>query len=246
MRDTLAAAASMRTLGEALRAQTPEHGNRMHTAVAILELGRTEGAVSLLTASARQSQMLVDDEALTLELHRGYIDRIEGFEVVAECSGARAAVAAVLEDAPGDGVDLILLDMTMPDGSGLDVLRHLRAHGAEVDVIAIPSVRDADVVRQAISLGATHYLVKPFTFAALHERLEQYRLFHRREAGHVASRRATVSRAPGRGRPHRAGCAVRRSGQTGVGVPLAPLRDCARQEPVPPPSRSAKDRPSPR
>lgn len=137
--------------------------------------------------------LLVDDEALTLELHRGYIDRIEGFEVVAECSGARAAVAAVLEDAPGDGVDLILLDMTMPDGSGLDVLPHLRAHGAEVDVIAITSVRDADVVRQAISLGATHY-----------------------------------------------------SGQTGVGVPLAPLRDCARQEPAPPPSRSAKDRPSPR
>ncbi|MEV8274068.1 response regulator [Microbacterium sp. NPDC077184] len=124
--------------------------------------------------------LLVDDETLTLELHRGYIDRIEGFEVVAECSGARAAVAAVLEEAPGARVDLILLDMTMPDGSGLDVLRHLRAHGAEVDVIAITSVRDADVVRQAISLGATHYLVKPFTFAALHERLEQYRLFHRR------------------------------------------------------------------
>lgn len=67
MRDTLAAAASMRTLGEALRAQTHEHGNRMHTAVALLELGRTEEAVSLLTASARQSQMLVDDVAARVD-----------------------------------------------------------------------------------------------------------------------------------------------------------------------------------
>lgn len=101
---------------------------------------------------------------------------------MAECTGARAAVTAVLEDAPTSGIDLILLDMTMPDGSGLDVLRHLRARGVDVDVIAITSVRDADVVRQAISLGATHYLVKPFTFAALRERLEQYRGFHRRAA----------------------------------------------------------------
>ncbi|MEV8274069.1 ATP-binding protein [Microbacterium sp. NPDC077184] len=67
VRDTLAAAASMRTLGEALRAQTHEHGNRMHTAVALLELGRTEEAVSLLTASARQSQMLVDDVAARID-----------------------------------------------------------------------------------------------------------------------------------------------------------------------------------
>lgn len=60
IRDTLASAESMRTLGEALRAQTHEHGNRMHTAVALLELGRTAEAVGILTDSARQSQALVD------------------------------------------------------------------------------------------------------------------------------------------------------------------------------------------
>lgn len=60
IRDTLASAESMRTLGEALRAQTHEHGNRMHAAVALLELGRTDDAVDLLTDSARRSQILVD------------------------------------------------------------------------------------------------------------------------------------------------------------------------------------------
>lgn len=60
IRDTLAAAESMRTLGEALRAQTHEHGNRLHAAVALLELGRTGEAIDLLSASAQRSQSLVD------------------------------------------------------------------------------------------------------------------------------------------------------------------------------------------
>lgn len=124
--------------------------------------------------------LLVDDEALTLELHRTYVSRVPGFEVVAECAGARAAVAAVLEAPERSRIDLVLLDMTMPDGTGLDVLRHIRARAADVDVIAITSVRDADVVRQAIALGAVQYLVKPFTFAAFHDRLDQYRAYRAR------------------------------------------------------------------
>lgn len=63
IRDTLASAESLRTLGDALRAQTHEHGNRLHTAVALLELGRTDEARDLLAASAERSQMLVDHVA---------------------------------------------------------------------------------------------------------------------------------------------------------------------------------------
>ncbi|MCS3842288.1 sensor histidine kinase [Microbacterium sp. AK031] len=50
----------MRTLGEALRAQTHEHGNRMHTAIALLELGRTRQAIDILVETSKQSQSLVD------------------------------------------------------------------------------------------------------------------------------------------------------------------------------------------
>ncbi len=60
VRDAVSSYESVRTLGEALRAQTHEHGNRMHTAVALIELGRGDEAVELLTETARSSQALVD------------------------------------------------------------------------------------------------------------------------------------------------------------------------------------------
>lgn len=60
VRDAVSSYESIRTLGEALRAQTHEHGNRMHTAVALLELGRRDEAIEILTETSRQSQSLVD------------------------------------------------------------------------------------------------------------------------------------------------------------------------------------------
>lgn len=65
VRETLSSYESMRTLGEALRVQTHEHGNRMHTAASLVELGRIDEAIALLTEASRQSQALVDVAAGT-------------------------------------------------------------------------------------------------------------------------------------------------------------------------------------
>lgn len=145
--------------------------------------------------------LLVDDDALTLELHRSFLARLDGFEVVAECTGARAAIAAVLDRS--DDIDLVLLDVTMLDGTGLDVLRHVRARGAEVDVIAVSGVRDADVVRQMVGLGVAQYLVKPFTFATFRERLDQYAQYRRRarEAAGTTTTQAEIDALLGALRP---------------------------------------------
>jgi response regulator of citrate/malate metabolism len=127
--------------------------------------------------------LIVDDERLTRELHRSFIERLEGFQVVAECAGARAAVSAVLDDPGGRApIDLVLLDMTMPDGHGLDVARHIRARGAHVDIVALTGVRDADVVRQAAALGVAQYVIKPFTFATFRDRMVQYAQYRQKVA----------------------------------------------------------------
>ncbi|WP_295824041.1 response regulator [uncultured Microbacterium sp.] len=119
--------------------------------------------------------LVVDDDALALELHSAYVERVPGFEVVGQAAGARAAVTALAD--PDRQIDLVLLDMTMPDGSGLDVARRLRATGSRVDIIAVTAVRDAATVRAAVSIGVVQYLIKPFAFAAFRERLEAYRSY---------------------------------------------------------------------
>jgi response regulator of citrate/malate metabolism len=94
--------------------------------------------------------------------------------------------------------------MNLPDTHGLQLCRALRAAGSTVDVIAITAVRDAAVVRTAVSLGIVQYLIKPFTFATFADRLGAYRSFRESLAAgqgqvtqsDVDSGFATLRRAP--------------------------------------------------
>jgi response regulator of citrate/malate metabolism len=115
--------------------------------------------------------LIVDDDPMTASIHRSYVERVSGFEVVGEAhSGSEA-----LELLRRTGTDLVLLDIYMPDMSGLDVLRHLHASDLpSVDVIAVTAAKDVTTLRTAIHGGVIHYLVKPFFFDALRERLEAY------------------------------------------------------------------------
>ena len=71
-------------------------------------------------------------------------------------------------------VDLILLDFNLSDLHGLELCRALRAARMDIDAIAVTSSRDLAAVRSAVSLGITQYLLKPFTFSSLRDKLERY------------------------------------------------------------------------
>ena len=94
-----------------------------------------------------------------------------GFEVAGVARSAGDAVRFLNADRH---VDLLLLDMHLPDGHGLGLLQRLRAAGHLCDVIAVTSARDADVVRHAVAQGVVLYLLKPFTFPTFRAKLEQY------------------------------------------------------------------------
>lgn len=115
--------------------------------------------------------LVVDDDFMAASIHREFTERVPGFEVVGEATTGVEALRLIAERKP----DLVLLDVYLPDLSGIEVLRRLRATPqAHVDVIAITSAKDVRVLREAMHLGVVHYIVKPFTFTTLNERLETY------------------------------------------------------------------------
>ncbi|GAB7051560.1 response regulator [Catenuloplanes indicus] len=123
--------------------------------------------------------LVVDDEPLIAEAHAAYTRRVEGFEVTGVAHTGRAALAALR----ASGVDLVLLDLHLPDLHGLEIVRALRAAGSPTDVLAVTSARDLAMVRSAAALGVAHYLLKPFTFAGFRDKLERYAEYHRRLHG---------------------------------------------------------------
>ena len=121
--------------------------------------------------------LVVDDDPMTASIHHSYVERVPGFTVVGEAHTG----AGALEAAHGLAAELVLLDIYLPDMSGLDVLRRLReADERRVDVIAVTAAKDVDTLRTAIHGGVIHYLVKPFFFDTLRERLEAYATLRRR------------------------------------------------------------------
>lgn len=121
--------------------------------------------------------LVVEDEAVAAEAHAAYVGRLSAFELAGVARSAREAVTFLHQD---PDVDLLLLDMHLPDGHGLTLLRHLRAAGQLCDVIAVTSARDLDVVRQAVSQGVVSYLLKPFTYPGFRAKLEQYAAYRER------------------------------------------------------------------
>jgi response regulator of citrate/malate metabolism len=118
--------------------------------------------------------LVVEDEEVAAEAHATYVGRVPGFELAGVARSAGEAMRLLARD---DAVDLLLLDMHLPDGHGLGLLQRLRAEGRTVDVIAVTSARDTEV---AVSQGVVLYLLKPFTFAAFRGKLEQYAEFRSR------------------------------------------------------------------
>lgn len=114
--------------------------------------------------------LVVDDDFMSASIHASYVERIEGFTVVGQAhTGIRA-----LELAAKLRPDLVLLDIYLPDLSGIEVIKRLRLGEAPVDVIAVTAAKDVRTLRAAMQGGVVHYIVKPFLYETFRERLERY------------------------------------------------------------------------
>lgn len=162
-----------------------------------------------MTYSAQLRVLIVDDDFRVVRVHRNFVERVPGFTVVGESATGEEALTAIRELNP----DLVLLDIYLPDKSGLEVLSALRQSQHPVHVLVVSAARDLETVRQAYHGGVVQYLVKPFSSADLEKRLLDYQ---RRRRTSTRPRPHTTGRSPrttsttcssdAMNRPESAGC----------------------------------------
>lgn len=130
--------------------------------------------------------LVVDDDFRVAQLHAHYVRAAPDFEVRGLAHTAAQAVEAARRLRP----DLVLLDLYLPDRSGLDIVRELNA-----DVIMLTAADDAAAVRAAFGRGVVNYLVKPFGADDLAERLTAYAMFRRHLSGRRRLDQRDIDRA---------------------------------------------------
>ena len=116
--------------------------------------------------------LIIDDDVAVAGIHHGFLLARGGFDVVSLAHTGQQGLDLAAELRP----ELVLLDIHLPDMSGLDVLQQLRGRQQALDVLVITASRELETVRGAMAGGVLHYLVKPFTSRALNERLDEYLL----------------------------------------------------------------------
>jgi len=111
--------------------------------------------------------LVVDDDFRVANMHAGIVEALPGFRV----SGIANTLAAARKAEPAD---LALIDVYLPDGSGIDLVRELRC-----DSIVLSAATEGKTIRDAINAGALSYLVKPFAPTELAARLSGYARYRR-------------------------------------------------------------------
>jgi DNA-binding NarL/FixJ family response regulator len=101
--------------------------------------------------------LVVDDHALIREAMRGALGELEGVAEVSEASDGRECMQVLAQN--GD-LDLVLLDLSLPDRDGFDVLADIRAHHPSVGVVVMSALQDRDNVVKALELGASGFIPK--------------------------------------------------------------------------------------
>jgi response regulator of citrate/malate metabolism len=134
--------------------------------------------------------LVVDDDFMVAELHADFTARVPGFQIVGIAHSGSEALTAVERQRP----DLVILDIYLPDQSGLSVLQQLRRGGSDVDVIMVTAAKDMPSLQQAMQGGVLHYIVKPFDFARFARTLETYRRFREERARREVVAQADVDR----------------------------------------------------
>lgn len=114
--------------------------------------------------------VIVEDDLMVASINSQFAKRNSNIQIVATFHNGKDA----LEYLKNSDADLVLLDLYMPDCTGLELLSELRSIGSEIDVIMITAANDAEHINEALQLGIVDYLIKPFQYERFAQALDKY------------------------------------------------------------------------
>jgi two-component system, NarL family, nitrate/nitrite response regulator NarL len=100
--------------------------------------------------------IIADDHAVVRQGIRGVLEEVDGLSVIAEAADGEEALALTREHEP----DVVVLDVTMPGKTGLEVAKELRDEGSPVRVLVLSMHDDPAYVLEAVRAGADGYVLK--------------------------------------------------------------------------------------
>jgi two-component system CitB family response regulator len=139
--------------------------------------------------------LIVEDDVRILEINRRFLEKIDGFTVIATATNGEQAKELLAVSRP----DLVLLDVYLPDMLGIDLVWHIRQHYRNVDIIMITAAKEIEVVYEAMRGGVYDYIVKPLVFERFRERMESYREHYWRRAQSGVVEQEEIDRLLARG-----------------------------------------------
>lgn len=130
-----------------------------------LESGTTMFTEPAIADENSQTILVAEDEEILRDLLRKSLNR-SGFTVLCAENGARA-----LETLRSNTIDLVLLDIMMPEMDGFEFCEEVR-QTSDVPIIILTALNRPDDVVRGLQLGADEYITKPFSFSELNVRIE--------------------------------------------------------------------------
>lgn len=114
--------------------------------------------------------VIVEDDFRVADIHEKFLEKIPEVEVLGKALNAEQALK-LLQD---NKVDLVLLDIYMPDELGTDLLITIRSRFPDVDIIMITAATDRSFLEKAIRYGVENYLIKPVSMERFINMIEDY------------------------------------------------------------------------
>ena len=113
--------------------------------------------------------LVIEDNELLVRTLENYFEKVPNIEVSLVAKDGKEGIEII--ESQKDFYDLILLDLIMPQMDGIEVLKYIRKHPMNQEIIVITSYSAPEVIHKVASLGASYLLLKPFELSILKDRI---------------------------------------------------------------------------